>query len=63
LGNVQAEPDIEALIHSSNKFNEKENLSLLEKAIPGYSKIQGNLATLAQNASSRSLRATPGRCR
>jgi len=51
VGNVQAEPDIEALIHSSNKFNEKENLSLLEKAIPGYSKIQGNLSTLAQNAS------------
>jgi hypothetical protein len=51
IGNVQAEPDIEALIHSSNKFNQKENLSLLEKAIPGYSKIQGNLSTLAQNAS------------
>jgi hypothetical protein len=51
MGNIQAEPDIEALIHSSNKFNQKENLSLLEKAIPGYSKIQGNLSTLAQNAS------------
>src|ERR1043166_1627111 len=51
LGNISAEPDIEALIRTSNSFNQQQNLSLLNKAIPGYSQIQQNLAKQAASYS------------
>jgi len=50
-GNISAEPDIEALIRTSNSFNQQQNLSLLNKAIPGYSQIQQNLAKQAASYS------------
>jgi hypothetical protein len=49
--NTQNEPEIEALLRQSNAFTQNQNLSLLNKAIPGYSSIAGNLSKQAQEAS------------
>lgn len=49
--NIANQPEIEALLRKSNSFNQGQNLNLLEQAIPGYSKIAGNLSNYAQNAS------------
>ena len=49
--NNQNEPEIEALLSSSNAFQQQQKTSLLNQAVPGYSQIAGNLSGIAQNAS------------
>jgi hypothetical protein len=43
--------DIEALIKSSNSFTQKQNLSLLEQAVPGY----GSMAKALSNRAAESI--------
>lgn len=50
-GNIENEPDIEALLRKSNAFNQSQNTNLLNMAIPGYDKIAGNLSGVAEHAS------------
>lgn len=49
--NIENMPDIEALLKQSNKFQQRQNLSLLEQAVPGYSGISSNLAGIAAESS------------
>lgn len=49
--NIENLPDIQHLLRESNKFQQKQNLSLLEQAVPGYSGISSNLAGIAAESS------------
>lgn len=44
-------PEIEALLRRANAFTQDQNLSLLNRAIPGYDQIAQNLSRQAQQAS------------
>ncbi len=50
-GNVQNTPEIEALLRRANSFNQTQNISLLNQAIPGYDQIAKNLSNQALSAS------------
>lgn len=45
--NIGAESDIEALLARANAFNQDQSLSLMEKAMPGYSALAKRLTGLA----------------
>jgi hypothetical protein len=49
--NNQNTPEIEALLRRANTFTQDQNLSLLNRAIPGYDQIAQNLSRQAQQAS------------
>lgn len=42
-GNLAAEPDLEKLLSESNAFQQGQATSLMEKALPGWGKLQGKL--------------------
>ncbi len=48
-GNLVNEGSIEALLSRSNSFNQDQSLSLMEKAMPGYTKLAGKLTGLASD--------------
>ncbi len=49
--NAQNSPEIEALLRRANDFTQNQNLSLLNRAIPGYEQISKNLSGRALEAS------------
>lgn len=49
--NNQNTPEIEALLRRANQFTQDQNLSLLNRAIPGYDEIAKNLSNQARQAS------------
>lgn len=49
--NYANSPEIEALLARANEFTQKQNLSLLNRAIPGYTDISKNLSNRALEAS------------
>ena len=46
-GNIENEDDIEALLARANSFNQDQNISLMEKAMPGYGKLSQQLTSTA----------------
>jgi len=46
-GNLSNESDIEALLSRANSFNQEQNISLMEQAMPGYGKLSGQLTDTA----------------
>ncbi len=48
-GNTANEGGIEALLSRANSFNQDQNISLLEKAMPGYSALSKGLTNTAQS--------------
>lgn len=46
-GNINAEDDIEQLLHRSNSFAQDEATSLMEKAMPGYGTLSKKLTDLS----------------
>lgn len=48
-GNISNEGDIEALISRANAFTQDQNLSLMEKAMPGYGALSKALTSTAQS--------------
>lgn len=47
-GNTSNEGDIESLLSRANTFNQDQNISLLEKAMPGYGALSKSLTSTAQ---------------
>lgn len=48
-GNLGNEGDIESLLARANSFQQDQNISLMEKAMPGYSKLAASLTQTAQD--------------
>lgn len=46
-GNIANEGDIEALLSRANSFNQDQNISLMEKAMPGYGELAKKFTSTA----------------